>query len=356
MERVLEAAEHADLVDVLADALVTRGSALGFIGRIREGIGVIEIGERLARTHGLTSTLMRAINNRASSLYDFDPAASLAITTEGLEVARRVGDRGMLQSMRALAGWGHMLTGDLEGALASFEAGLADEPEPADRLVLLDGVIVARATRGEQVAELAAELDRLAVGISDSNVTFTTIDAPAWIDLCGGHYAEAVRRWREGAARLPSQGPGWLTAAASGSLVAGDAAGAASALEALDATGFHTPAIDLRRRCARAGLAALDGRPVEAARGYRDSLRGMLDLGLVWDHALAAVEMATVVGPGQPDVQEAAAIARRALERMGAKPFLARLDAALERPAAGGERERAPRARATEAARDAAAG
>jgi hypothetical protein len=346
MERVLEAAEHADLVGVLADALVTRGSALGYIGRVREGLGVIEIGERLARTHGLTSTLLRAINNRGASLYDFDPAAAVAITTEGLELARRVGDRGMLQSLRGLTGWGHMITGDLEGALASFEGGLADETEPADMLVLLDGMIIVRATRGEQVGELVAELERLAVGMSDSNVTWTTVDAPARTAVCEGRFAEAVRRWREGAARLPSQGPGWLAAAASTSLVAGDAAGAASALEALDATGLHSPAMDLRRRAARAGLAALDGRTAEAARGYRDALRGMLDLGFAWDHAVTSVEAATVLGPGQPEVQETIAIGRRALERMGAKPFLTRLDAALERPATGGDR--VPRTRAAD--------
>ena len=154
MERVLEAAERADLVGVLADALVTRGSALAFIGRIREGLGVIEIGERLARAHGLTSTLMRAINNRASSLYDFDPPATIELTREGLELARRVGDRGAMFAMRGLLGFGLVLAGDLDGALASFEAGLAEEPEPADALVLLDGVIIVRAARGEAVGEL----------------------------------------------------------------------------------------------------------------------------------------------------------------------------------------------------------
>ncbi len=348
MERVLEAAEHADLVGVLADALVTRGSAIGFLGRVRESLGVIEIGERLARTHGLTSTLLRAINNRSGSLFDFDPAAAVAITQEGLAIARRVGDRTALFSMRALTGWGQLITGELEGALASFEAGLADDPEPADALVLLDGVIITRATRGEPVTELIGQLDRLAVGISDSNVAWVTIDAPAWIAFCDGRHADAVRRWREGAAQMPSQGPGWLAAAASLSLIAGDAAGAVSALEALDATGFHTPALDLRRRCARAGLAALDGRTAEAARGYRDALRGMLDLGLAWDHALAVVEAASVLGPGQPEVAEAIAIGRRALERMGAKPFLARLDAALERPGAGGGGGRVPRSRAAD--------
>ncbi len=54
------------------------------------------------------------------------------------------------------------------------------------RLVLLDGVIIVRASRGEPVAEQLAELERLAVGMSDWNVIWTTVDAPAWTAFCEG--------------------------------------------------------------------------------------------------------------------------------------------------------------------------
>ena len=333
MERVLEAAERADVVNVLADALVTRGSALGSIGRVREGLGVIEIGERLARANGLNSTQMRAINNRAGALYDFDPLATIELTREGLELARRVGDRGAMFAMRALLGFGLLLTGDLDGALASYEAGLADEPEPGDALVLLDGVIVVRAARGEAVAPWLAEIEKLGSGVTDSNVAWTTIDAPAWVALCEGRFAEAEQGWRDGAARMPGMVFGWLPAAAGAALAAGDVAGAAANLAALDATGLHTPALELHRGRLRAGLAALEGRRADAARGYRDALQGMLDLGLAWDHALATVEMAVLMGPAEPVVVAAVAIARPTLERARAVPFLARLDAALARPA-----------------------
>jgi tetratricopeptide (TPR) repeat protein len=357
MERVLEAAERADLVDVLADALVTRGSALGFIGRVREGLGVIEIGERVARASGLTFTLMRAINNRAGSLYDFDPRATIELTREGVELARRVGDRGALSSMRAMLGFGLLWAGDLDAALSQYEAGLADEPEPGDALVLLDGVVVVRAARGEDAAGRLAEIERVAVGIADTNVLWATIDAPAWVDFCEGRFAEAGRRWRDGAARMPGSVSGWLPAAAGAALVAGDAAAAAESLAALDASGFHSPALELHRGRLRAGLAALEGQPVDAARGYRDALQGMLDLGLTWDHALTTVEMATLIGPADPVVAAAVAIARPVLERARAAPFLARLDGALTRPAAVASRSSSetltPTAGTPDAARDA---
>jgi tetratricopeptide (TPR) repeat protein len=356
MERVLEAAERADLVDVLADALVTRGSALGFIGRIREGLGVIEIGERVARAHGLTSTQMRAMNNRAGSLIEFDPRATIELAQEGVELARRVGDRGALSAMRGMLGFSLTWTGDLDGALSQYEAGLADDPEPGDALVLLDGVIIVRAARGEDVTERLAEIERLAVGIADSNVLWTTIDAPAWVDFCTGRFDEAERQWREGAARNPAALAGWLPAAAGAALLAGDAWAAAANLAAIDASGLHTPALELHRGRLRAGLAALEGRSADAARGYRNAHQGMLDLGLVWDHALATVEAAVLLGPSDPAVGAAVAIARPVLERARAKPFMVRLDAALAQPAAVAvtlsSETRVPTAGAPDPARD----
>ena len=327
LERVLEAAEHADLRDVLADALVTRGSALCAIGRLQEGLGVIEIGERLARANGLGFTVMRAINNRAGVLFDFDLPATIELCREGVAVARRVGDRSSLFSLGALLGFGLWISGDLDGALASFEAGLADEPEPADRLVLLDGAIIVRAARGEPVGEQLAELERLAVGMSDWNVIWTTVDAPAWVAFCEGRLEEAGRRWREGAMRNPIQSTGWLQQAAGASLLLGDAGTAAADLATLDASGFHTPFLELQRRRIRAGLAALEGRTPEAARTYRDVLREMLARGYAWDHAIVCIEMVTLVSPSEPETVAESAVARATLERARATPFLERLDA-----------------------------
>ena len=79
----------------------------------------------------------------------------------------------------------------------------------------------------------------------------------------------------------------------------------------------------------RAGLAALDGRTAEALAGYRDALRRWRDLGLPWDEALAGVDMAMLLDPADPDVAEAITSSRAVLERLGARPFLARLDQVL---------------------------
>jgi tetratricopeptide (TPR) repeat protein len=122
--------------------------------------------------------------------------------------------------------------------------------------------------------------------------------------------------------------------AARAALWMGDAAGAADDLAALDASGVHGAAVDADRKTIRAGIAALDGRAAEAIPAYREALRAWRDLGLAWDEALCGLDMATLLDPSEPEVRAAAESAREILVRLGAKPFIARLDAATSRSTA----------------------
>ena len=90
-DRVLEAAEQLDLVDVVADTLVTRGSSLVGLGRPYEGTGVMEAGRKLAAERALHRTEIRALNNLASRLYNTDPRSGLEASRAGLDLARRFG-------------------------------------------------------------------------------------------------------------------------------------------------------------------------------------------------------------------------------------------------------------------------
>jgi hypothetical protein len=103
--------------------------------------------------------------------------------------------------------------------------------------------------------------------------------------------------------------------------------------------GVHGPANEADRRTIRAGLAALEGRPAEALPLYREALRVWRDFGLAWDEALCGIDMATLLDPVDPEVRAAADAAREIFIRLGAKPFLARLDAAMERQRSESARE-----------------
>ena len=68
----------------------------------------------------------------------------------------------------------------------------------------------------------------------------------------------------------------------------------------------------------------------EALGLYRDTLRGWREFGLAYDAALTGIDMATLLDPAEPEVRAAADSTREILTRLGAKPFLARLDAAMK--------------------------
>jgi hypothetical protein len=55
----------------------------------------------------------------------------------------------------------------------------------------------------------------------------------------------------------------------------------------------------------------------------------MRDMGLPWDEALTAIDMATLLGTGDPEVAAMVAAGREILVRLEAAPYLDRLDAAV---------------------------
>jgi hypothetical protein len=105
----------------------------------------------------------------------------------------------------------------------------------------------------------------------------------------------------------------------------------------IDASPRRGRAIDADRATVHAGIAGLEGRSDEASVGYRLALGVYRDLGLVWDEALCAIDMATVLDPTDPEVRSAGETAREILVRLRALPFIERLDAALAREPLSGQ-------------------
>ena len=78
---------------------------LGGLGRLHEGIGVIEIGEKIARSQGYVGTLIRALNNRSAyQQKENDSRRSTGAMAKALRWLR-VGDRG---GMVANIGWARL--------------------------------------------------------------------------------------------------------------------------------------------------------------------------------------------------------------------------------------------------------
>jgi tetratricopeptide (TPR) repeat protein len=329
-DRVLAVAERLDLVDVVADTLVTRGGALANEGRRYEGIGAIEAGQRLAVAHSLHRTVLRALNNLASFLMDSDPRAALEAAREGLLLAQRLGER-MFQIMDN-GFTGAIRTGEWDWAAAQLEPMLRDDIDASIRAVAITDTVVLRASRGEPTDRLIADLDALPTRDGDPVKPTTMSWSRAWVAFASGRFDEARTQILASAATFPANAPECGLLAARCDLMSGDADRAVLDMVAVDASPRRGRAIDADRATIRAGIAALLGRTDEALGGYREALAAWRDLGLVWDEALCAIDMATLLEPAIPEVKAAAEAARRTLVRLGARPFVERLDAAMSRP------------------------
>ncbi len=333
-DRTLPAAERLDLADLVADLLVSRGSALALQGRTYEGMGDLRAGLDVAQAHGLSRTAVRARMNLAygQSLLG-GPVGSLAITREALADARRQGDRSSVAGLTGNAAWDARLTGEWDWAQGEIDALLATEPESPERLMFLSEALVLCVSRGEQIAAELAGYERLVDASASRAHRGLLHETRAEIALAQGRLAEA-RTESHGAVEHignPLDATHQLARAARAALWAGDVDGAREDLAALDALCVHGPMVSARRTVVEAGITAADGRTAEALALYRAALRRLRDLGCVWEEALVGIDMATLLDPADQEVRAAAESAREILVRLGARPYLERLETAMAR-------------------------
>jgi class 3 adenylate cyclase/tetratricopeptide (TPR) repeat protein len=339
-DRVLASAEHLDLVELVADTLITRGTALAWLGRPHEGMGAIETGHRLATRHGLDLTVARALNNLASMSADSDPQAGLEAARTGIALARRLGYRHfqILDNAFVLA----IRAGDWDWAAAQVEPMLGDEVETLTRAVALSDIILVRAFRGEPIAEALADLEALPTSGVDPVKSANIAGARASAAFAAAQY-DVARAQGHRFAEIFGQASleGFLISTRC-SLLLREPGRAAEDLALVERDERRGAVVSADRMTLRAGLAALEGRADDALALYRESLRAWRDLGLPWDEALCALDMATLLDPAEPEVGAAAEVARAILARLRAKPFLERLEEAIHRqlPPASPERAR----------------
>jgi class 3 adenylate cyclase/tetratricopeptide (TPR) repeat protein len=326
---VLEMAEHLDLVPVLADTLITKGSALAQIGRTVEGLALLGAAQRLAERHGLAEAIDRALSNRVGYEADQDPRSALELGRTGLTIARRLGIRNtVLVGNTAFAAF---RVGEWSWALDTVEETLAEDLEPSDRAELLGSVAFLHACVGDPTADLVAEIERLTAGSTDIYQRTDVLWARSLVALAEGRFREAHDGWQ----RLGEEFASPTALAARAAVWDRDPDNARRDLARFDARGVHGPPVEAERLTIRAGIAALEGRPAEALALYRDALRAWRDLGLAWDEALCGMDMAMLLDSSEPEVRAAAESAREILTRLGAKPFLQRLESALPKGAPG---------------------
>ena len=230
-------------------------------------------------------------------------------------------------------GYSAFLGGEWDEGLAAMDAVLAEEISPHDRVIMLNNALDIRASMGESVEDGIAEIKRLGADMSGRWRLFLA-DTVANASLAGGDLKAARDAFLETTEIDLSQASDSLYRAARRTLWAGSNEDARTALARLEELGGYGRVEDARRATLRAGIAALEDRTSEALGLYREALTLWRGSHSVWDEALTGIDMATLLDPKEPEVAAVIASTRAILERLRAKPYLERLDAAEARAGA----------------------
>jgi hypothetical protein len=340
LDRLLPIAERLGDLGSIARGIQRRGVALANTGRPREGLILLRGVHQLALTSEFgTSSDVRDVELGCRVLLTFyeqwgDPAAGLALGREGLEIGRRRGSHAYTFQMVGNSSICAMRVGEWDWAAEILEETIAVE-HPENDLgwteFHVDRALLA-ALRGQDASGDLEIATRSRAGMTDPQYESYESWARAAGALASGDLSAAVAHAEHAASITSYFTPLALPLGARAALWAGDAATARRLLDTVTASSHWGPVLDADKARIEAGLAALEGRSVDALVGFRDSLRTYQQLGLAFDEAAAVVDMAVVL-PREaleaPDAAAAVNAAREILTRLGAAPYLARLEQAL---------------------------
>jgi class 3 adenylate cyclase/tetratricopeptide (TPR) repeat protein len=326
-DRTLDAAERLDLVEIVSDVLITRGSALCNIGRSYEGLGAIKAGIGLADERGLVPIALRGRLNLG--VLSPDPKSSFEATEAALEIARRLGLGGYIRTLVGNLAGPALDLGQWERGIREIADAREESPDELSANYAAWSLMTYQAYRGEVDEPEVERLISWAESFDDSGARGAVHGLRAEVDFGSGRYAHACDEWLKYAATDPLNAPHAYFYGGIAALLVGDRDRASTALDGLKALPGHTRFRDADRRMLEAGLVALDGRPADAVRDARAVLDEYERMGLVWRRAQGTLMLAATVGSGEPGVRELAKSARETFVDLKAEPFLERLDTLL---------------------------
>ena len=325
-DRTLVTAERLGDLPVIADVLITKGMVLSNLGRVREGIGLIEAAKQLALAIDATATALRAQTNLSAIQPTVDPRAAIAQARVALESARRAGARVSMVILAGNAAEAALFAGGSEWADAAVEELLEVTLDPSSRIALLGNAISGRVLHGKAYEDVLSELSESVNAAEPGSATeFVGGAASIWIAFVGGDYPAAVRDAFRLAPMSTLNAPMMLLIGARAAVLDRSPDQARELLRLLAETGVRGPTVDAQRDVVAAGIEALEGRWAEATIAYDRAIRRLRELGLDLDVAIAWLSVMTVAPPDEPLV-DAEREARALFERLAAPPFIAQVD------------------------------
>ncbi len=335
-DRALEIAERHHLDRVIAETFNNKGSSLGYLGRQREAVALLTAAVDLAHEKGFVAAEIRALSNLAAS-FDGDPRRAREIAERAVSLAVRVGHRThanwaavtrLYATVEIAEGW-ELALAQADRELAEIRAHAAASRLDEARSLSVQALM--RVARGEPMDEVQAALEAAAAGTSDPFGAAAVHCLRGDRALLAGRLDEAFREMIL-ASGDPNVGQIFLARAARAALWAADLGKARDVADRLAAHPNSAGGIGAARLAAAAGVAALEGRRADAVTGFTEALSGYHAAGEDFALACTGLDFLVAVGPGERAARAAADESRGIFERIGARPYLERLDAALAGP------------------------
>ncbi len=328
-DRALGIAERLNLEEVFAEAMLNKASGLNQLGRRRESIALHESVVAMAPKLPHRDFEIRARNNLSGAIADDEPRRAAVLTLETHELAREIGVRGMFNWLTSMMTFSVRSEGrGWDEQIARMNEALEAATVRSDRVRLRGFRSLLESTRGEGLDELEAIMDELVGDSTDPDDRFTLLMTDALAALMRGDTDAAYAKAME-AMRLPTQSAeGAAGLALRAAIWAGDhdrIRTAGAAVQEGPSTGAVGQAF---RGAATAAIAFVDGHTADAVDILRNSIASLDRLGQTYDAAEMAAD-AAILMPADPEIRRLAETYRPLLEEVGARPVLARLDAAL---------------------------
>jgi tetratricopeptide (TPR) repeat protein len=329
-DRALMVAERLDLEPLVAEALINKGSSMVQLGRRREAAALMLKAIDLAEKFGDSAMRIRARNNYASALDD-DPVTATRVVTEAMELAADIGDRGMY----------FWLLGNLAAALKSagrdWDEHLVLMREALEQAVLVNDRIrlvvltnLIESQRGEHIDEARAAVDELATETTSPDAQFGRLMLWADSSLARGEF-DASYRYAMEASKIDLQAPEIpLATAYYASVGAHDSQRIRDVVRLIGELPMSGPVVAAARQLGRASVAAVEGRPNEAIPLFRAGFDAFNALDYAFDAAIMMVGALELL-PHESEIRFLAERGRPMLIELRARPWLERLDRALDR-------------------------
>jgi class 3 adenylate cyclase/tetratricopeptide (TPR) repeat protein len=324
-DRALDIAEPRNLELTVAEALINKGSALANLnGRRREAAALMEKAVEIASARGWVETELRGRNNLSSAIFDDNPRRALIYIEDSVEIAQRLGQRGVLNWQTGTRGMYAFEVGlDWDPSLSAIDEALDnDTMGEADRIRLTTiraEVLAARGEIGQQ------ELDDLAAVVTEPQTRGLLMHAQAVTALVGHRPQDAMQLAERALAGWQNYTPFMLPVAFLAAVMTNDRQSAERISRAM--TDYpNAGMLELGLRDWMDGsVIAMSGRPDEGIGLIRSGIERLGDAEAHWSAAMSILAT-TYLLPGRPEVEGWVPIARETFDRLRVRPFMALLE------------------------------